>query len=261
MVWRWVALAAFAMTVLPGPTVVAQPADSAPRLRVEVLAAIPHDTTAFTQGLELHNGILYEGTGLHGRSAIRTLDPETGELRQNVALPAEVFGEGITIVDDTLWQLTWQDGIAYQRDRASLAEIRQVTYSGEGWGICHDPDRDRLVMSDGTDQLTFRDPETFDTAGTVTVTRDGQPLRNINELECVGDKVWANVWQTDEIVRIDPATGAVDAVVDAAGLLTDAERAGADVLNGITAVPCTDNFLITGKLWPKMFRVRFAPAG
>ncbi|MDG4833814.1 glutaminyl-peptide cyclotransferase [Solwaraspora sp. WMMD1047] len=260
--WRWAALAAFTFVVLPGPTMVAQPTEqTAPRLRVEVLGTVPHDTSAFTQGLELHDGILYEGTGLEGRSQIRALDPDTGQVQQQVALPAEVFGEGITVVDDTIWQLTWQDGIAYQRDRATLAERRQVTYPGEGWGICHDADRDRLVMSDGTDRLTFRDPDTFEPAATVAVTLDGQPLRSLNELECVGEKVWANVWQTDQIVRIDPATGTVDAVVDAAGLLTPDERAGADVLNGITAVPCTDNFLITGKLWPKMFRVRFVPAG
>lgn len=263
MTWRWAALLAFTMTVLPGPTLANQPAsapDVATRLRVEVLASLPHDPGAFTQGLELHDGQLYEGTGQYGRSEIRTLDPATGEVRDRVALPATAFGEGITVLGPSIWQITWQEGIAFLRDRATLAEVRQVEYTGEGWGICHDPDRARLVMSDGSDQLTFRDPETFASTGSVNVTLDGQPLREINELECVGEQVWANVWRTDQIVRIDPASGRVDAVVDAAGLLTEAERSGTDVLNGIAAVPCTDNFLITGKLWPKMFRVRFVPA-
>jgi glutamine cyclotransferase len=230
------------------------------RLRVEVIETYPHDATAFTQGLELHDGILYEGTGLHGQSRIRTVDYQTGEVIQEVALPETAFGEGITIVEDQIWQITWQEQIAFRRDRATLAELEQVSYTGEGWGICHDPAQNRLVMSDGTDQLTFRDPATFEPTGTVSVTRDGQPVFQINELECVGDQVWANIWQTDEIVRIDPSSGAVTAVVDAAGLLTPEERATTDVLNGIAAVPETDTFLVTGKLWPKLFLVRFVPA-
>jgi glutaminyl-peptide cyclotransferase len=267
--WRGAAVLAFSAATLPGPTVAltAAPTGTTPtgtgtaaRLRPEVLATVPHDTGAFTQGLELHDGNLYEGTGQYGRSDMRGVDPATGEVRQRVALPEALFGEGITVLGPTIWQLTWQEGIAVRRDRDTLAEIGQARYTGEGWGICHDADRDRLVMSDGTDRLTFRHPETFDPTGSVAVTLDGSPLRSLNELECVGNRVWANVWRTDQIVRIDPASGRVDAVVDAAGLLTEAERPGTDVLNGIAAIPRTDNFLITGKLWPKMFRVRFVPA-
>jgi glutaminyl-peptide cyclotransferase len=236
------------------------------QLTVEVIEQYPHDTAAFTQGLELHEGLLYEGTGLEGESDIRIVEPETGEVRQIVDLPADVFGEGITIVGDQIWQITWQEQIAYLRDRESLAELDQVSYTGEGWGICHDEGNDRLIMSNGTSELTFRDPATFEPTGTVTVTRDGQPVVNINELECVGDRVWANIWLTDEIVRINPETGTVEAVVNGAGLLTPEEAATADVLNGIAVVPGLSTnsgpgtFMITGKLWPWLFLVRFVPA-
>jgi glutaminyl-peptide cyclotransferase len=241
---------------------------SVAQLQVEVLDQYPHDTAAFTQGLELHEGLLYESTGLYGESDARIVTPETGEVVSLVELPDSVFGEGMTIVDDRIWQITWQEQTAFLRDRADLAELDQVSYTGEGWGICYDADREQLVMSDGTPQLTFRDPISFEPTGTVTVTRDGQAVQRINELECVGDRVWANIWQTDEIVRIDHATGTVDAVVDASGLLTDEERATADVLNGIAAAPGfggaaseeADTFLITGKLWPWLFEVRFTPA-
>lgn len=220
----------------------------------EVLGEVPHDPAAFTQGLELVDGVLYEGTGLRGRSSIRRVDPGTGEVERRVDLPGELFGEGITVVDDRIWQLTWRDGVAIERDRETLAEVRRVTYEGEGWGLCRDGDR--LVMSDGTDELTFRDPETFAETGSTRVTRDGRPVRQLNELECVGGRVWANVWQTDEVVRIDPADGRVTATVDLSGL-RPADVPPSDVLNGIAAVPGTDEFLVTGKNWPTMFRIRF----
>ena len=173
-------------------------------------------------------------------------------------LPPPLFGEGISVLDDRIWQLTWISGVAIERDRASLAERRRVRYQGEGWGLCSDGDR--LVMSDGTDRLTFRDPDTFAVTGEVRVWQGGRPVARLNELECVDGAVWANVWQTDRIVRIDPSDGAVTATVDAAALLSPAQRAHADVLNGIAAVPGTDQFLITGKHWPVIFRVRFVPA-
>lgn len=233
----------------------------ADRLRAEVLETYPHDTDAFTQGLELYDGVLYEGTGRYGQSDMRVVEVETGEVSRGVALPDHVFGEGITIVGDRIWQLTWREEVAFLRDRATLAELDRIPYQGEGWGLCHDEGRDRLVMSDGSAELTFRDPETFEPTGTVAVTLDGAPLAMINELECVSGKVWANVWLTDQIVRIDPETGAVEAVVDASGLLSEPEQAGADVLNGIAAVPGTGTFLITGKLWPWLFLVRVVAAG
>jgi glutaminyl-peptide cyclotransferase len=228
-------------------------------LRVEVIETRPHDPSAFTQGLELVDGVLYEGTGLEGQSSIRATDPETGAVQRETALPADFFGEGITVVGDTIWQLTWQEGVAFRRDRATLAEVDRVDYEGEGWGLCHDdePGGERLVMSDGTAELTFRDPETFEETGRQEVRLDGDPVEELNELECVDGSVYANVWQTDQIVRIDPDSGDVTATVDLAGLLPEEDRANADVLNGIAAIPGTDEFLVTGKLWPKMFRVRF----
>lgn len=268
MSWRWIAFAAAAVaaalaisllsgSLRSGPAQPPRAAGAEQQLRVQVLDRYPHDTKAFTQGLELHDGMLYEGTGLNGQSELRIVRPETGQVRSRVALPDTVFGEGITVVGSRIWQLTFRNEFAYARDRVTLAEIQRVNYSGEGWGLCHDAPRARLVMSDGGAQLTFRDPRTFQPLGSVRVTQGGRPLEQINELECVGDRVWANVWQTDRIVRINPADGKVDAVVDAAGLLTESEAASADVLNGIAAVPGTDTFLITGKNWPWTFRVRF----
>ena len=230
--------------------------DAPTRLRAEVLDSRPHDPKAFTQGLEIHGGVLYEGTGLEGESTMRATDPDTGEVERKTALSKDMFGEGITVVGDTVWQITWQDGVAIRRDLDTFAEEGRVRYDGEGWGLCHDGRR--LIMSDGTDRLTFRDPRTFEAIGRVRV-RDaaGEPVERLNELECAGGSVYANVWQTDLIVRIDPSSGRVTATVDLAGLLPAEDRANVDVLNGIAAIPGTDEFLVTGKLWPTMFLVRF----
>jgi glutaminyl-peptide cyclotransferase len=240
------------------------PAPAAPTapatLEPDVLETRPHDPRAFTQGLEIDDGVLYEGTGLEGRSSMRATDPETGRVAKSAKLPKDMFGEGITVAGDTIWQLTWRDGVAIKRDRATLAERGRVDYGGEGWGICHDGTR--LIMSDGTNRLTFRDPATFAVVGDVGVTDDnGEPVKELNELECVDGAVYANVWKTDHIVRIDPRTGKVTATVDLTGLLPAKDRANADVLNGIAAIPGTDEFLVTGKLWPAMFRVRFVADG
>jgi glutaminyl-peptide cyclotransferase len=254
-----VALAAACSAAPTGPAPTTRPTAT---LRADVLEEIPHDPEAFTQGLELVDGVLYEGTGLEGESTIRAVDPDTGEVERSSDLPADLFGEGITVADDTIWQLTWQDGVAIRRDRATLAERGRAQYDGEGWGLCHDPAADRLIMSDGTDTLTYRDVTTFAPEGEVRVRDGDEPVTKLNELECVPDQdgrvqVYANVWQTDRIVRIDPGTGRVTATVDLAGLLPEEDRAGTDVLNGIAAIPGTDEFLVTGKLWPTMFRVRF----
>lgn len=258
MVRRW--LGAAVVTILAAAVPATVDAEPVRQLRVEVLATYPHDPTAFTQGLEWHDGRLYESTGLYGVSDLRVSEIETGAVGQRVPLPEEVFGEGMTVVGDRIWQLTWREQVAFQRDRESLAETGRATYQGEGWGLCYDEGSGRLVMSDGTPRLTFRDPDTFAPLDSVTVRLGTGLVEMINELECVDGDVWANLWQTDQIVRIDPDTGLVEAVVDASGLLSPEQREQADVLNGIAAVPGTDTFLITGKLWPTMFLVRFVPA-
>lgn len=231
---------------------------AAPRWRVEVVATHPHDPGAFTQGFEVAGPVLYEGTGKEGQSWVRATDLASGAELARADLPAPLFGEGLTRSGDTVWQLTWKDGVAIDRDPATLAERRRVSYRGEGWGLC---DRDgTLVMSDGTDTLTFRDPASFDITGAVRLTSHHDA--RLNELDCAPDgSVYANNWRTDEILRIDPDTGAVSAVIDASGLLPAEQRANADVLNGIAHLPGTDRFLLTGKYWPTTFEVRFEPEG
>ncbi|MCC5954412.1 MAG: glutaminyl-peptide cyclotransferase [Acidimicrobiia bacterium] len=219
---------------------------------------MPADATAFTQGLEVtSDGRLFESTGQYGSSDIREVDLATGEVLRLRPLDDSEFGEGLTVVGDRLIVLTWQENTAIVVDPDTFEDIERFTYEGQGWGLCYDGDR--LVMSDGSAQLTFRDPDTFEVVGNVVVRLDDQPLVRINELECVDDRVYANVWQTEDIVIIDPESGVVETVIDASGLLSRAEAARVDVLNGIAAVPGTDEFLITGKNWPSMFRVRFVP--
>lgn len=228
------------------------------RLRVEVVETLPHDPDAFTQGLEMAHGRLYESTGVSGRSAIGSGPPGAPPSRHE-RLAAPLFGEGMTVMGPTLWQLTWRDGVAIERDARTLTELRRVPYDGEGWGACHQSRHDRLVTSDGSSRLVFRDPGTLRRTGSVVVTLDGRRVDRLNELECVGDLVYANVWPTDRIVRIDAGSGRVTGEIAASGLIGAAERRRTDVLNGIAAIPETDQFLLTGKWWPKMFRVRFVP--
>ncbi|MEV0194889.1 glutaminyl-peptide cyclotransferase [Nonomuraea sp. NPDC050691] len=229
----------------------------AQQLRVRILQSLPHDPRAFTQGLEMANGMLYESTGGYGESAVMA-GPAGKTPTVHARLPARLFGEGISVLGPRLWQLTWRDGIAVERDSRTLAERRRVTYTGEGWGLCHQRRDNRLVMSDGSALLTFRDPATFAPTGSLTVTEHGQAVPRLNELECAApDTVYANIYRTDRIVRIDTSTGMVTGSIDATGLLTPRERPNAGPLNGIAVIPGTDEFLLTGKRWPKMFRVRF----
>jgi glutamine cyclotransferase len=241
---------ALAATMLTGCA-----ASTAQQLHVQILAVLPHDPSMYTEGLEIHDGVLYEGSGLAGQSRVRATALASSAMLREATLPADLFGEGLTVTDDRLWQLTWISGIAIERDPATLAQRRRVTYQGQGWGLCHDGYR--LVMSDGSNRLTFRDPETFAPSGQLAVRLDGEPVRQLNELECAGGVIWANVFQTDRIMRINPSTGAVTGVVDASGLLSTQPQSPGDVLNGIASIPGTDEFLITGKHWPSLFRVRF----
>ena len=224
-------------------------------LRANVVRRFPHDTEAFTQGLLWHEGHLYESTGLRGRSSLRKVALESGEVLERRDVDRAHFAEGLALVRDRLIQLTWRNGVAHEWSLEGLRHRRTFQYEGEGWGLCYDGRH--LVMSDGTARLTFRDPSTFRQVRQVTVRNEGRAVADLNELECVDGAVWANVWQRDEILRIDPASGRVTAVVDASGLLTDEEAMDTDVLNGIAQIPGTDRFLVTGKLWPRMFEVRF----
>lgn len=228
------------------------------RLEARVVNTYPHDPEAFTQGLIWHRGRVLESTGLHGRSGVRRVRLEDGVVEARAPLPDSVFGEGIALVGDRLWQLSWQEGRAFVWSAGDLSLRGEKTYRGEGWGLCFDGKR--LVRSDGSEMLTFHDAETFAVLGTLPVTFAGHPLYGLNELECVGTEVWANVWQTDSLVRIDASSGRITAKVDVPALLSEAERAQTDVLNGIAYRPETDTFLLTGKLWPKLFEVKFEPA-
>lgn len=227
-----------------------------------IVSMRPHDPAAFTQGLELHGSMLYESTGLEGQSTLREVNPETGEVVRRVDMPANVFAEGLTLVGDQLVQLTWQNGLVYRYDFDTFDLLDTFEgYSQEGWGICYDGAH--LYTSDGSSQIIERDAETLEETGRLDVLLQGQPVGNLNELECVGDSIYANVWYTDAIVKIDKADGRISAVVDARGLLTVEQRetlTSGSVLNGIAYDGETGNFLITGKHWGWLFEVELVPA-
>ncbi len=247
------AIVVVAASISAAPTAQAQPV---PVVTPVVLAVFPHDTAAYTEGLELDGSTLYEGTGLAGESQMRELDPVTGAVRRAVPIPDRYFGEGITVVGDHIMELTYRDGVAVEWDKRTLTPVREVPFAGEGWGLCNDGNR--LISSEGSDRLRFLDPATLVETGAVNVTRDGRPLAGLNELECVDGQVWANVWPTDTIVRIDPAAGTVTAVVDGSGLWSQGSqdpRTSGQVLSGIAHIEGQE-FLLTGKNWPSMFRVR-----
>ena len=203
-------------------------------------------------------GRLFESSGQYGQSELREVDPQTGDVLRSVPLDRRYFGEGLAVVDDRLIQLTWREETAFAYRVSDFGQIGTYSYDTEGWGLCDDGGG--LLMSDGSSTLYFRNRSTFDLLGTVEVTNDGEPVDELNELECVDGQVYANVYQTETIVRIDPATGRVTALVDASGLLTEEEKAGAEFLNGIAYDANAGTYLITGKYWPALFEVRFVPA-
>ena len=233
----------------------------ASELGYEVIARYPHDDAAFTQGLLWHDGALYESTGLYGESSLRRVRLEDGARLSVRYLDPDVFAEGLARVGDELVQLTWKAGAAYRWPLDGFERgdppLATHAYMGEGWGLCNDGER--LVMSDGSARLTFRDPDDFAPVGSVEVTLDGEPLTRLNELECVGNVVWANVWYDDRIVRIDPSSGRVTGWLDLSGVLPDAVHArlaeGA-VLNGLAWRAETGTMLVTGKLWPELVELR-----
>lgn len=235
----------------------ASEAGSIPEYTVQVVHTFPHDPTAFTQGLFYLNGFLYESTGLNGRSSVRKTRLETGEVLQKRDVSEDYFGEGIVNWKDRLIELTWTTETGFVYDLATFNPQRQFQYPGEGWGLTQDGKR--IIMSDGSAQLRFWDPETLRETGRLSVTADGVPVKDLNELEWVKGEIYANVWQTDRIARIDPATGKVTGWISMAGLATpnghNVEGQG-DVLNGIAYDAQTNRLFVTGKQWPKLFEIR-----
>ncbi len=222
-----------------------------------VVATYPHDPQAFTQGLVYFQGDFYESTGLWGRSSVRHVDLETGQVLQQRALDDAYFGEGLTLFEDKLYQLTWKSHRGFIYDRASLDLMATFQYPTEGWGLTHDGQS--LIMSDGTPHLYFLDPHTLQLQRQVMVRDDHGPVWRLNELEYIDGEVYANVWMTDRIARVDPATGRVMAWIDLSGLLSAEERAQADVLNGIAWDAEQGRLFVTGKLWPKLFQIELVP--
>jgi glutaminyl-peptide cyclotransferase len=242
-------------------------------LQPDVLNTYPHDTSAFTEGLLYYDGFLYESTGQYGQSDVRKVELKTGKVQQKLPLDPAIFGEGLALVDDHLYQLSWKEQKAFVYDRDTFKNVGEFDYEGQGWGLCYDGTQ--LWMSNGTDTVVARDPATFGITRRVQLTFQGYTLdkvatsngtlfsqifSQVNELECVGDSIYANVWETNFILRIDAATGAMTGIIDASSLLTTDERsqlASGAVLNGIAYDPDSDTFFLTGKYWPKLFEVTF----
>ena len=227
----------------------------APVYGYTVVRAYPHDREAFTQGLAFDDqGALYESTGQRGESSLRRVELSSGAVLQRHDLPAALFGEGVAVFGDRIIQLTWQAGRAFVYDKASFDLLREFTYRTEGWGLTHDGRR--LIMSDGTATLFFLHPDTFAETARLTVRDHRGPVIRLNELEYVRGEIFANVWQTNRIARIDPRTGHVTGWIDLAGLLQPSDRRQpVDVLNGIAYDPRTDRLFVTGKWWPKLFEI------
>jgi glutamine cyclotransferase len=232
---------------------VSAPTVPAPVYTYRVVGTYPHDPAAFTEGLVYTDGIFYEGTGLYGHSSLRRVDPRTGQVLQSVDLADKYFGEGVAMVDDTLIQLTWHERTAFTYDRHSFVATGQLTYSTEGWGLTYDGRR--LIMSDGSNTLRFRDPLTFEETGRVEVFDGQTPVSLLNELEFIGGEVYANVWLTDRIARIDPQTGRLIAWIDLTGL----KPPQTDELNGIAYDAVQDRLFVTGKLWPYLYEIELVP--
>jgi glutamine cyclotransferase len=228
---------------------------SPPVYGYQIIHTFPHDPAAFTEGLVFNGGFLYESTGLYGRSTLRKTQLETGQVLQQHDLPADVFGEGATIFGDRIIQLTWKSQLGYVYDKLTFRLLREFTYPTEGWGITHDGKN--LIMSDGTANLYFLNPDTFERVGQIRVHSEDEPVTQLNELEYVQGEIYANVWQTDRIARIAPDTGQVLEWIDLSGLLSaEDRRVPVDVLNGIAYDPEHDRLFVTGKLWPKLFEIK-----
>jgi glutamine cyclotransferase len=248
-------VAIFALCLAAAATGLAHAADG-----YRVVNAWPHDPRAFTQGLVYIDGHLYESTGLNGRSSLRMVDLVTGQVQQRVDLPSQYFGEGLAAWESTIIQLTWQNHVAFVYDRFSFRQLRTIPCPWEGWGLTEDGKS--LILSDGSSTLRFLDPETFHELREIAVRDRGKLVDKLNELEYIHGEIFANIWYSDRIARISPATGAVLGWIDLSGLLNPAERADPDaVLNGIAWDAARDRLFVTGKFWPKLFEIQIVPKG
>ncbi len=234
------------------------PASLEEHMTYEVLKVYPHDPAAFTQGLIYLDGFLYESAGLYGESTLRKVELDTGAVLERIDLSPDYFAEGLTVWEDRLIQLTWREGTGFVYSLDDFSLLQRFTYPTEGWGLTQDGKR--LIMSDGTAVLYFLNPETFLIEDSVTVTYQDEPIQRINELEYIRGEVYANLWQTEQIIRIDPASGQVLGWIDLTGILPpELRKEGADVLNGIAYDPEGDRLFITGKFWPSVFEIRLIP--
>ncbi|NBO64442.1 MAG: glutaminyl-peptide cyclotransferase [Acidobacteria bacterium] len=246
------------ISAAPAPAVEPQGVTIPPRVvnyGFEVIKVYPHDPGAFTQGLLYHNGYLYESTGLNGQSSLRQVDLATGEVRRRVDLADTYFAEGLALHNRKLYQLTWQSSLGFIYDLDSFQLLRTFNYRGEGWGLT--VGGGLLILSDGSSRLRFIDPETLDLRREVDVLEGERPVNQLNELEFVNGAIWANIWQSDRLVQINPETGKVMGWVNLGGLLPAEDRQrGVDVLNGIAWDEDGPRLFVTGKLWPKLFEIR-----
>lgn len=231
--------------------------ERAPNVTPVVVKTYPHDPSAFTQGLTLDDGWLYEGTGGYGRSSIRRIDLDSGQVAQLATLDRAYFGEGIAILDERLYQLTWQQGTVFVYDVKSFHPLARFRYAGEGWGLT--TDGELLIVSDGSNELRYFEPADFTVVRTVAVTDGGTPVVRLNELEYINGEIWANVWGEERIARIDPRSGKVLAWLDLSGLHPRDRRGMDDVLNGIAYDAAANRVFVTGKHWPRLFELRVEP--
>ena len=224
---------------------------------INVVASFPHDPNAYTQGLVIHDGRMYEGTGRYGRSSVREVDLTTGNVVRQRTLRPEHFGEGIAVFDDQLYQLTWRSGLGFVYDLETLELVKTLRLEGEGWGLTHDGQN--LILSNGSSELHFLDPETLAVVRRLSVRDTGRPVDQLNELEFIRGEIWANVWFEDRIARISPATGEVLGWVYLDGLYPRSQRGYEDVLNGIAFDPQTERLFVTGKNWPRLYEIELVP--
>ncbi len=251
---RYIPVTILLCTVALGRAQAPKAASAIPRYGYRVIHTYPHDPAAFTQGLEFREGFLYEGTGLPGRSSLRRVELETGKVLKQIPIDSKYFGEGITVLNRQIVQLTWTTGIGFVYEQGTFGLKRRFNYPGEGWGLANNSQQ--IFMSDGSADIRLLDPATLQETRRITVRDASGPVRMLNELEYVRGEIYSNVWQTNRIARISPSDGRVLGWIDMTGILPESDRARADVLNGIAYDPLGDRLFVTGKLWPKLFEIQ-----